>query len=305
MNSIVSVIIPTYNTNNSLKKAINSVLEQTYIYIEVIVVDDNIPNSEGRYNCENIMKQYKGDKRVKYIQHKENKNGSAARNTGVLNSVGKYVSFLDDDDYFYNFKIEKQLNYMINNNYDFCTCYYDINKKIYKFKVKDDYILDILFANKVPQTSSFVMSKKLFINLNGFNESYQRHQDYEFLLRACLKTKIGVIAESLYTRTNNNVNNTPNGEKLELIKNKFLDEFEYVINQYKINKSKLNGRNYSLVFIAYLKNKDLKNAYKILKIYKNFYFVYFTILQLGKMFTFKSSIILKKILIFKDNNIEK
>ncbi len=292
MNDLVSVVIPTYNTNDSLKRAINSVLNQTYNHIEIIVVDDNNVNSIGRNNCEIIMNLYKNDKRIKYIQHKKNMNGSVARNTGAFNSIGKYISFLDDDDYFYECKIEKQINFMKKNNYDFCVCYYNVNKKMYKFDVKEDYVKDILFANDVPQTSSFIINKELYMDLNGFNETYQRHQDYEFLIRVCLKTKIGVVSESLYERTNNNVNNSPNGEKLELIKDKFLSEFDYVIDKYKINKKKLNSRNYSLVFIAYLKSKELRNSYKIIKNHINFYFVYYTLLQLGKIFSFKIKMLL-------------
>ena len=287
MNNLVSIVIPTYNTNDSLKKAINSALEQTYKSIEIIVVDDNSPDSNGRKNCEKIMESYKSNNKIKYVKHKQNKNGSAARNTGVTHSKGFYIAFLDDDDFFYKEKIEKQIKFMIENNYDFCGCYCKMYKNIYSFKIKENYISDVLFARKVPQTSSFVMTKSLFLQLNGFDETYIRHQDYEFLIRVCLKTKIGIFPEVLYERTSNNVDNRAKGKKLEEIKKKFLKEFEYVIVEYKTNEKKVKGKNYASVFLAYIREKSYKDAKRVLKQHFNIYLIYYICTQCVKIITFK------------------
>ena len=106
MEEKVSVIIPTYNRAESLKRAIDSVLNQTYKNVEIIVVDDNNPNTTYREENEKSIKKYYGEnEKVKYIKHPENKNGAAARNTGIRNATGKYITFLDDDDYFMNNRI--------------------------------------------------------------------------------------------------------------------------------------------------------------------------------------------------------
>lgn len=287
MDDLVSVIIPTYNTNNSLKRAIKSVLDQTYLKIEIIVVDDNNLNSTGRKNCERIMQCYKLNSKVKYVKHKQNINGSAARNTGVANSKGFYIAFLDDDDFFYKEKIEKQIQFMKKNNYDFCSCYCKIYKNIYSFKIKENYISDVLFLKKAPQTSSFVLTKNLFLKLNGFDETYFRHQDYEFLIRACLVTKIGILPEVLYERANNNVDNRAKGEKLEKVKEKFLSDFENVITLYKINKKKIIGKNYASVFLAYIREKNYKDALRIFKQHFNIYLIFYICAQCIKIIIFK------------------
>ena len=66
---MVSVIIPTYKRANYIQRAINSVLNQTYYDIEIIVVDDNNPNTQERKDLENIMKNYKDNNKIIYIQH--------------------------------------------------------------------------------------------------------------------------------------------------------------------------------------------------------------------------------------------
>ena len=96
----VSVIIPTYKRPDSLDRAINSVLGQTYPYVEVIVVDDNNPDTEGRRQTEAKMASFADNLRVKYVKHEQNKNGAAARNSGAKASTGDFIAFLDDDDEF-------------------------------------------------------------------------------------------------------------------------------------------------------------------------------------------------------------
>ncbi|MCR0235261.1 glycosyltransferase [[Clostridium] innocuum] len=85
-----------------------SVINQTYPYLEIIVVDDNDPSSNERYMTEDLLCKYLIDKRVIYIKHDRNKNGSAARNSGYKKSKGDYIMFLDDDDEFEKTKVEVQ-----------------------------------------------------------------------------------------------------------------------------------------------------------------------------------------------------
>jgi len=101
--SQVSIIIPTYNRATLLKRAINSVLQQSFSDFELIVVDD----ASTDYTPEVVKKI--NDSRIKLIQHSKNKGASAARNTGIDLSKGKYIAFLDDDDEWLPEKIERQL----------------------------------------------------------------------------------------------------------------------------------------------------------------------------------------------------
>lgn len=107
---LVSVVIPTYSRNDVLERAINCILKQTYQNLEIIVVDDNPPESEYRLSTRKIMKKYTSDQRIRYIQNPQNLGGAGARNVGIEAAKGEYIAFLDDDDEYYPEKIEKQLN---------------------------------------------------------------------------------------------------------------------------------------------------------------------------------------------------
>ena len=102
----VSVIIPTYNSGKYIEECINSVINQTYTNLEIIVVDDC-----SNDNTLSILKKYK-DKRIKLIKLEENKGVSYARNRGIDFSSGEFICFLDSDDYWYLDKIEKQVKFM-------------------------------------------------------------------------------------------------------------------------------------------------------------------------------------------------
>ena len=108
MNTVkVSVIIPTYKRTEDIYRAIDSVLSQTLEDIEVIVVDDNGVDTEAGKKTASAMQRYKDESRVIYLQHQVNKNGSAARNTGIKAAKGDYISFLDDDDVYHPERLER------------------------------------------------------------------------------------------------------------------------------------------------------------------------------------------------------
>ena len=112
---LVSVIIPTYKRASMLSNTIDSILNQSYKNVEIIVVDDNESFSEYRKKTEIIMNKYKNLDNVKYIKHPRNMNGCVARNTGLENCNGEFVCFLDDDDVIYKNKIKKQVEFLKEN----------------------------------------------------------------------------------------------------------------------------------------------------------------------------------------------
>lgn len=90
----ITVIVPTYGEPKFLDKAIQSVQNQTYEDWEMIIVDDNNPDTEARIATESIVMEYlKNDERIHYIKHPQNRNGAAARNTGIAQAKGEYIAF--------------------------------------------------------------------------------------------------------------------------------------------------------------------------------------------------------------------
>ena len=108
------MVIPTYSRNDMLSRAIDCILAQTHKKLDIIVVDDNPPESEYRTSTEQLMKKYASDERIRYIQNEKNLGGAGARNVGIEASKGDYIAFLDDDDEYYPEKIEKQLAVFLN-----------------------------------------------------------------------------------------------------------------------------------------------------------------------------------------------
>lgn len=123
MSNMVSVILPIYKVEKYINKAVNSVLNQTYKNLEIILVDDGSPD-----NCGKICDDYaKKDKRVKVV-HKKNGGLASARNAGINIANGDWIYFMDSDDWIELNTIEKTINFAAKNNCDMClfdfdTCY--------------------------------------------------------------------------------------------------------------------------------------------------------------------------------------
>ena len=137
MNALVSVIIPTYNRKESLLRSVESVLNQTYKNIEIIIVDDN--SSDG--TSEKV--QEISDNRVDYIKLERNSGACAARNTGIRNAHGDYIAFQDSDDYWY--PDEYQSEEMIDSYFG------SDNSKFEDFKARCFYSSPLVADNKIKE----------------------------------------------------------------------------------------------------------------------------------------------------------
>jgi len=109
----VSIIIPVYNSEKYIKECLDSIINQTYKNLEIIIVNDVSTD-----NSINIIKQFK-DKRIKIVNLNYNSGVAIARNRGIEEATGDYICFIDSDDYWDLTKIEKQVNFIEKNNYSF------------------------------------------------------------------------------------------------------------------------------------------------------------------------------------------
>lgn len=268
--SLVSVIIPTYQGSQVVKRAIDSVLMQSYPNIEVIVVDDNNPLSKERVRTEAVMKGYEDNNKVLYIKHFQNKNGSAARNTGIRASHGDFVAFLDDDDWFLPKKIEKQIFYLNEHNeYAACYCFAQRDGSAIKaYPYKGDVTKDLLLMRPRMFTPSLFFRKEAILAINGFDESFRRHQDYEMLLRF-FKTGylIGCVEEVLIELGWGGANNVPSPERILELKKQFLTSFADSIDEVEREepgfRKKALALHYGSVFQIFLFKHYYSKALKI------------------------------------------
>lgn len=232
MKPLVSVVIPTYGGNPSIECSVDSVLSQEYDPFEVIVVDDNNPGTEERIATETLMKKYNDEPRVIYIQHEKNRNGAAARNTGVNAAKGEYIAFLDDDDRFLSHKLEWQVDYLENHpEHGAVYCWRIQSGKLVSSTLEGDLSKEILDLSFTPCTPSIIMRATCYKELKGFDESFRRHQDFEFLLRFFKKYTIGVVQKPLVEIIGNSVNNQLQGKKIVDLKKQFLSTFQDTIDE--------------------------------------------------------------------------
>ncbi|HDR7592040.1 hypothetical protein BK735_07995 [Bacillus mycoides] len=185
MEVLISVVVPTYNRSELIKRTIDSVLAQTYTNFELIIVDDASTD-----NTEDIVNEYHDD-RIKFIKLNENSKGTKPRNMGIKESKGDYIALLDSDDEWLPNKLESQLNFLRAFNDDNMVCFTDLilkgtKKTVYSnnrdlFENED--ISEYIFLGKNwVQTSTYMFSSKLG-KQTLFNPTLKKHQDWDFCLR--------------------------------------------------------------------------------------------------------------------------
>lgn len=169
VNMKVSIISPVYNSAKFIKETIQSVINQTYENWELILVDDC-----SNDNSKEIINVFlEKDDRIKYYLLEENSGAAVARNYALEKSTGRFIAYLDADDLWDSKKLEKQIRFMIDNNYGFsCTDYKVIDEegnlknKTVKMPLKIDY--DLYLKNTIIQTvgvmvDTYLVSKNLLV----------------------------------------------------------------------------------------------------------------------------------------------
>ena len=273
---LVSIIIPTFKRYDTLPRAINSAVNQSYKNIEIIVVDDNVPDSlYRRYTEEIILDRFFN--RVNYIKHKKNRNGAAARNTGVRYAKGKYLAFLDDDDEFTNdriFYLCNKLNELDSHYAGVFSNFIIYDNKGAKIRTSKDYqrvdYLDIKLLKKefdFGSGSNLLLRKSVFKELRGFDENFDRHQDWEFILRLLIRYKLFYfdrILLNIYFETKV-YKYQYKAKKQELNTIQYLQKFENRISQYESNiQKKIFTRHWKPIMSFAFREGQLCLAFKYL-----------------------------------------
>lgn len=194
---LVSVVLPTYNRAKVLPRAIESVLNQTYTNIELIIVDDG-----SRDNTKEIIREFQSqDERIVYLRNKRNLGANAARNIGIMHSTGEFIAFMDSDDMWLPWKLERQIKIMYSSLNSYPIVYSGF---IRIYKTDKNKVILSYYPQKSPPVSAdstsihlnlltnanfistpTVLIPALYIRQNKllFDEKMPRLQDWEFFLR--------------------------------------------------------------------------------------------------------------------------
>ncbi len=277
--NLISVIIPVYNMQQYLKQCIDSVINQTYKNLEIILVDDGSTDDSPNICDEYALK----DNRIKVI-HKQNSGVSSARNAGLDIAKGDYIGFVDSDDFISSDMYETLYNAIIKTDAQFVLCNWfkgnDDNWVEYKNFPKTENItrndaLEIFIGYMFVVNKLF---KKSFITDFRFSEVQEYGEDLLFCFNAFLKVESVVCVNKPQYYYRLNFNSVTNNNKF---KKSFLRVFDiYTLQEEyakkeklfsfkeKLYHKKLNKASSFLGMIALEKNPDMESAAILLKYVK-------------------------------------
>ena len=195
----IAAVIPTFNRGSVVSRAIDSVLRQTLLPSEIIVVDDGSTDNTANL----IAAKYST---ISYLKTK-NKGVSAARNLGIKKTKSEWIAFLDSDDEWFPQKLEKQIAYLSSEqNYKLAHC--DeiwirngrrVNPK-FKHKKYGGYIFEKCLPLCVISPSAVIIHRELFDELGCFDETLPACEDYDLWLRICGKYPVLFVGEALLNK---------------------------------------------------------------------------------------------------------
>lgn len=264
---LVSVIIPTYRRSDMLVRAIESVLNQTYKNIELIVVNDNIKGDEFSLELYKKIESI-NDSRLKLIEQDEHINGAAARNVGIREAKGEYISFLDDDDYWKKEKIEHQLNLLktLDDSYGAVSCLVIQEKNGEIISAKLPYSTKNLMVRVLSRrtrigTGAVLFKREALDETGYFDINLKRHQEIQLFAFFASKYKMKLLKEYLYFVDISDGQNRPSIDKLKNIKKDFYKSIEPLFRiTTKKQKKEIYLMHQAEICVAYFK-KALYNDF--------------------------------------------
>lgn len=267
MGTVVSVIIPTYKGEKYLGRAIQTVLEQSFEDFEIIIVDDNGRGSYHQKETEKVVDNF-ADERIKYCIHENNRNGSAARNTGLREAKGKYICFLDDDDLLLKNRLRNAVSYLeINPEYNavfssVACADENLNiTKIVKVNKCGDCKREILLNDMFFGTGSNIFMTRIAIETTGyFDERFVRHQDIEYMIRFYRNFKSGVINDIDIVKSKNGINNIPEYKKMQTNEELYNQVFAKEIEDLKSEKEAFFQKQEKVLLLSKLSSSKLSVA---------------------------------------------
>ncbi|MCK5004740.1 MAG: glycosyltransferase [Candidatus Aminicenantes bacterium] len=272
----ISVIIPLYNQKDYISEAINSVLEQTYENIEIIVINDGSTDDPGI-----VLEKYKN--KITVI-NQDNAGLSSARNTGIKNSTGVYLQFLDADDILVEEKIEKQISSLLQNKEDLSYCKIEVLNDIdnsissrITYEFDDIFSHYYLFWKPYPTPiHSLIFNRKIFDKYGLFDEDLKANEDRFYLAKLSysgVKFRYIPFVGGYYRKHSESMNADPEFIITSTIKfylkiNKVVGE-KYIFDSFGYSGYQMMCANCTFYYFIQIRNgikgEILKNIKKVLR----------------------------------------
>lgn len=203
---LVSVVIPTYNRRSTIKRAIDSVLQQTWNNYEIIIVDDCSTDDTFSF----VQEQYGSLDNLIYVINEQNCGAGESRNIGVSYANGDYIAFHDSDDEWMPNKLELQMQKMSNSDSSGIAVYSTFSRQweagidqwpseAIPMEYRSGNVYPFLLLTPLVGIITLLIRKDIFIELGGFNSDLHSLEDYEFTLRLTQKYPLDYIDTILAT----------------------------------------------------------------------------------------------------------
>lgn len=271
---LVSILVPVYNVENYIHRCLESIINQSYENIEVIIVNDCSKDSSVKIINE-ILTKSKTNKIIKIINHDENLGLGGARLTGLKNTTGEWLMFVDGDDYLELDAVKKLVEFANDSNPEMIVFGYNIvySKKTVKvksdFDYKENYIQGMLLRNKCVAVWNKFYKTSLFIDNNIYPEiGLNQGEDYAITPRVAEKAKkIIRIDEPLYNYIQYNTTSyTKNFKKDHIQQLKRADDILYAFFENLMDDEILKKMRIRTILYMF-KISSLKTYKDILSIY--------------------------------------
>jgi len=225
----ISVVIPAFNRADTIIHCLDSVLNQTFLPIEVIVVDDCSTDATAE-RVESL-----GNPLVKLIRHTTNKGAQAARNTGIRSAKGKWIAFQDSDDEWMDNKLEKQVEVLETIKYDpdsviFTDCYVRKGRKQEVFHLpftEGKEALALLLTRPAPAFQGMLTSKSALEKIAYLDEDVPAHQEWDSAIRLAAICRYHHIREPLF------IWNASTRDSVSKNRTNQILGYAYIVNKFK------------------------------------------------------------------------
>jgi glycosyltransferase involved in cell wall biosynthesis len=264
LNDQVSVIIPAYNREKTIERAINSVISQTYQNFEIIIVDDN--STDGTVSL--IQKYENNEPRIHHLQHHKNLGAQAARNTGIKAARGEWIAFLDSDDEWLPNRIQAGLSlanewgvYVVHSN-----CYLkeeNTELKLLEGPLLSGNIYIDLLEHPGPTFPGLLVRKECFEHIHYLDETIVSFQEWDTSIRLAKFYPFAYVEEPLF------IYHLHKGDTISKDSKRRVEGWSQIVKKHHEEIIRVAG------FDALLKHYQiLATQYYTIKDYQNYRFYY-------------------------------
>lgn len=248
MNLLLSIIIPTYGRDLTLKRCLDSIfIDSANIntLFEVIVIDDAKSQS-----TKEIVESFSNTNFLYFTKNHNkffnDKGAASSRNLGIKKAKGKYILFLDDDDYLGNGSLEKIFNIISKNNSKSFIWFNNLVRQLYSDKIRDNNcnLSDMMIKNLIPMGAFLIERKKI---KHFFDTSIKSHEDWLFLLENIFNLDCSYVPEIISVIDKTSKNSVSKNNQVH-----FYNDFKYIYEKVPTdNKVVFEER---LKILTFLKN---------------------------------------------------